>query len=185
MKQSKLIIAGISILVPTVVALLFIFTSSEAGLGPWVHRLPALNATINGCSAVVLLMALVMIKQGKETTHRNLMLLAFGLGTIFLVSYITYHASVPSTVFGDTNHDHQLSAAELSAVGGWRTTYIVFLLSHILMAVAGLPLVLLAIYYGLSGNRPAHKKVVRFTFPVWLYVAVSGVIVYFLISPYY
>ena len=185
MKFSKIIIITASILVPAVVALLFIFTSAEAGLGSWVHRLPALNATINGLTIIVLTLALTMIKRGHEQAHRKFMLLAFGMGAVFLVSYITYHASVPSTVYGDTDHDHQLSAVELAAVGGWRTLYIMVLLSHILMAVIGLPLVLLAIYYGLTANRSAHKKVARFTFPVWMYVAISGVLVYWLISPYY
>ena len=107
------------------------------------------------------------------------------LGFIFLVSYITYHASVPSTVYGDLDGDRVLSEAEKLSVGGWRTFYLVVLLSHILIAIVGLPLVLLAAYFGLTDKRASHRKIVRFTYPVWMYIAITGVLVYFLISPYY
>jgi len=185
MKFNKITIVTISILVPAIVALLFVFTKSEGDLGPWVHKLPKLNVTVNSLTIIVLLLALAMIKNGKEKLHRNLMLLALGLGSLFLVSYLTYHANVPSTLYGDNNHDHILSAAEQLAAGSWRTVYLVILLLHILFAVLGLPLVLLALYHGINDNRQAHKKIVRFTYPVWMFIAVSGVIVYFLISPYY
>ena len=185
MKFNKRIIVAISILVPVVVASLLFFVSSRAGVDSWVYYLPKLNVTINTITAVVLILALIMIKLGRETAHRNLMLTALALGSIFLVSYITYHASVPSTVFGDTNHDRALSVSELAAIGNWRLIYIVLLLSHILVAVIGLPLVLTAVYHGIEENREAHKKIVRFTYPVWMCIAISGVMVYFLISPYY
>jgi putative membrane protein len=132
-----------------------------------------------------LISALVAIKNGKEKLHRNLILTAMILGVVFLVSYVTYHASVPSTVFGDTNGDYTLSDLERQEVGGMRTFYLVILLSHILMSVLGLPLILTAAYFGLSDKRKSHRKVVRFTFPVWMYIAITGVLVYFLISPYY
>ena len=185
MRNKKTLIIVVSILVPSIVALLFIFTTKEADLGSWVHSLPAFNATINGVAAVVLILALIMIKKGKEELHRKLMLFAVLLGALFLVSYVTYHASVPSTIYGDLNHDGVLSDSESIAVGGWRTFYIVFLLTHILVAVIGLPLVLTALYHAVSGNRKTHKKVVRFAYPVWMFIASSGVLVYFLISPYY
>ena len=113
------------------------------------------------------------------------MLTAMIFGVIFLASYVTYHASVPSTVFGDMNGDGVLSEAEITDVGGMRTFYLVILLSHILVSVVGFPLILTAAYLGLSDKRKSHRKVVRFTYPVWMYIAVTGVLVYFLISPYY
>jgi putative membrane protein len=185
MKFDKLLIIVISVLVPIVVASLLFFISSKADIGAWVYNLPTLNATLNSLTIVILVVALIMIKQGKEKTHRNLMFVALALGTIFLLSYITYHASVPSTVYGDIDHDRSLSESEIVAIGNWRLIYVILLLSHILVAVIGLPLVLTAVYHGIKGNKKAHKKIVKFTYPVWMFIAVSGVMVYFLISPYY
>lgn len=185
MQNKKALIIVISILVPAVVALLFVFTTNEANLGSWVHYLPIFNASINGTATVILILALVMIKRGKKELHKKLMLTALALGALFLVSYVTYHASVPSTIYGDINHDGVLSDSESIAIGGWRTFYIVFLLTHILVAVIGLPLVLTALYHALLNNFSTHKKVVRFAYPVWMFIATSGVLVYFLISPYY
>ena len=185
MKVSKILLIAVSIIVPVVVAALFFFTKTEAAVGSWVHKLPTLNATINSITILLLISALVAIKKGQEVVHRNLMLSAMFLGMVFLISYITYHASVPSTVFGDLDGNGTLSDVEMEAVGGMRTFYLVVLLSHILFAVAGLPLVLMAAYFGISGKRSAHRKTVRFTYPVWMYIAVTGVLVYFLISPYY
>ena len=112
MKSGKIFLIVISVAVPLVVAYLFFATTTEANVGSWVHNLPALNATVNSITIVVLIAALVAIKAGREKLHRNLILLAMTLGVIFLVSYVTYHATVPSTVFGDTNGDHVLSEAE-------------------------------------------------------------------------
>jgi putative membrane protein len=185
MKASKIFLIIVSIAVPVVVAYLFFATTAEANVGSWVHNLPGLNATVNSVTILVLISALLAVKNGREKLHRNLILLAMILGVVFLVSYVTYHASVPSTVFGDTNGDHVLSEVENSAAGGMRTFYLVILLSHILMSVAGLPLILTAAYFGLSDKRNSHRKIVRFTFPAWMYIAITGVLVYFLISPYY
>lgn len=185
MKFNKSVIIIISVIVPLVVASLLFFVTSSADAGSWVHYLPKLNVTINSLTAVLLIIALIMIKQGHESAHRSLMLTALVLGAIFLISYITYHASVPSTVFGDVNHDRIVSESEMAAIGNWRLIYLILLLSHVLVAVIGLPLVLTAVYHGIKDNRKAHKKIVRFTYPVWMFIAVSGVMVYFLISPYY
>jgi len=185
MKFNKSVIIIISVIVPLVVASLLFFVTSSADAGSWVHYLPKLNVSINSLTVVLLIIALIMIKQGHESAHRSLMLTALVLGAIFLISYITYHASVPSTVFGDVNHDRIVSESEMAAIGNWRLIYLILLLSHILVAVIGLPLVLTAVYHGIKDNRKAHKKIVRFTYPVWMFIAVSGVMVYFLISPYY
>ena len=185
MNRKKLLIVVVSILVPLLVAALFVFTKTDKSVGDWVYKLPALNATINFICAILLITARVMIGRGHEQAHRRLMLTAFGLGALFLVSYVFYHASVPSVVYGDLDHDGVLSQAERAAAGGWRYAYLFVLLSHILLAVVALPLILLAVYYAWNDQRARHRRIVRFNFPVWLYVAVTGVMVYLFISPYY
>lgn len=185
MNPKKTLIIIISILVPIVVAFLFIHTDQEANVGGWVHRLPHLNSLVNGLTAIVLTAGVLAIKKGNEKWHKIAMTTAFVMGFIFLISYVTYHASVPSTRFGDVNHDGVIGPTELEAVGSLRTWYFVLLISHILMAVAALPFVLLAVYHAWSDNRQKHRKIVRFAFPIWLFVSVTGVMVYLMISPYY
>lgn len=184
-KTNKLIIIVVSILVPILVAFLFLHTKENADVGEWVSFLPSLNALINSTTAVLLVLGVVFIKKGNEKAHRLAMLTAFILGFVFMISYVTYHASVPSTIYGDINGNGILDEAERLSLGGWRNFYIVLLLSHILLAVVALPLVLMAVYYAFIDNRKRHRAMVRFTFPVWLYVAITGVVVYFMISPYY
>ena len=182
--MNKIIIGVLSVIVPSLVALLFfnVNTYSEAA---WVYYLPSLNAILNGTTAVVLVLAVYFIKKGNEKMHQNLMQLAFVLGALFLMSYIVYHASVPSTKFGDSNGDGILQPEELLKIGISRTVYLVVLLSHIVAALIALPLILTAFVYALTDKREKHKRIVRFTFPVWLYVSITGVGVYLLISPYY
>ncbi len=182
--MNKYIIILVSIIVPSLVAVLF-FTTDSNSSAAWVHSLPLVNATLNGSTAIILVLAVYLIKQGNELAHKRLMGIAFVLGVLFMASYVTYHASVPSTKFGDANGDGLVDTAELLEIGSMRVVYLGVLLSHILMAVVALPLILLAFNYGLKNDRVKHKKYVRFTFPVWLYVAVTGVLVYALISPYY
>ena len=185
MKTNKIVILVVSILVPLVIAFLFVHTEEQAEIGQWVYRLPHLNAMINGLTAILLIAGVVFIKNKHEKVHRVVMSTAFLLGFVFMISYVTYHASVPSTVYGDIDHDGLISDSEMINLGSSRSLYIGLLLSHILFAVAALPLVLLAVYYALADNRKKHRAVVKFTLPVWLYVAVTGVAVYFMISPYY
>jgi len=182
--MNKYIIIIFSVVVPVLIAALF-FTIDTATNAQWVHSLPLVNASINGANAIVLIMAVYFVKNGNEQFHKLLMKVAFVLGLLFMVSYVTYHSSVPSTVFGDINGDGTLQDIERAEIGGMRTVYIVLLLSHILMAAMALPLILTAFAYALKDNREKHRKIVRFTFPVWLYVSITGVIVYLLISPYY
>ncbi len=182
--MNKLVIIGLSVVVPLLVAILF-FTIESESEAVWVHSLPLVNASLNGTTAIVLMLAVFFIKRGNEQVHKRLMLTAFVLGVLFLGSYVTYHASVPSTKFGDVNGDGVVDANELLEIGSMRMVYLGLLLSHILMAVAALPLILMAFNYGLKGDRAKHRKMVKFTFPVWLYVAITGVLVYLLISPYY
>ena len=185
MKTNKIVILVISILVPLVVAFLFIHTEEQTDIGQWVYRLPHLNAAINGLTAILLIAGVNFIKNKQEKAHRLAMSTAFFLGFVFMISYVTYHASVPSTVYGDLNHNGILDESELSSLGSFRMLYIGLLLSHILFAIIALPLVLLAVYYAVTDNRKRHRMIVRFTFPIWLYVALTGVAVYFMISPYY
>lgn len=182
--MNKYIIIILSIIVPSLVAILF-FTTDSTSSATWVNSLPLVNATLNGSTAIILVLAVYFIKQGNEVIHKRLMVTAFALGVLFMVSYVTYHASVPSTKFGDANGDGLVDAGELFEIGSMRMVYLGLLLSHILMAVVALPLILLAFNYGLKNDRVKHRKYVRFTFPVWLYVAFTGVLVYLLISPYY
>ena len=182
--MNKIVIGILSVVVPLVIALLF-FTIETATTADWIHSLPLVNASLNASTAITLIMAVYFIKNGNEIVHKRLMAIAFFLGVLFMVSYITYHSAVPSTRFGDINGDGTVDANELLQIGSMRLVYLGLLLSHILMAVIALPLILTAFTYGLKGNREKHRKIVRFAFPVWLYVSVTGVLVYLFISPYY
>ena len=182
--MNKTIVGVLSVLVPVVVTLLYFTTKTESEVA-WLHALPLVNAVLNGTTTLVLLVAVYFIKNGNEQRHRQLMKVAFVLGTLFMVSYILYHASVPSAKFGDGNGDGILQATELASIGSMRIVYLGILLSHILMAVIALPLILFAFVFALTDKRDKHKKIVRFTFPVWLFVSLTGVVVYLLISPYY
>ncbi len=173
-----------SIIVPLLVAFLF-FTTQGSKAPDWVHYLPLLNACINGTTALLLIVAIRQVKNGNKKLHQRLMTIAFVLGVVFLVSYVTYHALVPSTRYGDINHDGVLQVAEKQAAGALRTIYLGLLLSHILAAVAALPFILTAFTFALKQEFAKHRKWVRFAFPLWLYVAITGVAVYVMISPYY
>ncbi|WP_317127699.1 DUF420 domain-containing protein [Marinoscillum furvescens] len=189
MKENKgliNVIIGVSIAIPLVVAIL-LFAPFKLNLegATWVSFLPTFNAIANSTTSVLLVLALIAIKKKKVALHRNLMLSCLVLGALFLVSYVTYHASSPSTIFGDLDHNGELSEMELSEAGMMRTVYIVVLLSHIGLSIVVVPFVLLAFYYALNDKISQHRKIVKYTFPIWLYVSVTGVIVYLLISPYY
>ena len=117
--------------------------------------------------------------------HRSFMFASLILGVFFLISYVLYHSSVESVKFGDINHDGMVSDAELLKVGTSRVIYLVILASHILLSILVVPFVLFAFYYALSDQIERHKKMVKYTYPVWLYVSITGVVVYFMIKPYY
>lgn len=180
------VIQVVSVLIPIVVAIL-LFAPFNLALGdqPWVKSLPTANAVINSLTSVLLVAALIAIKGKNIRLHRNLMLSALVLGTLFLVSYVIYHASTTSTVFGDLNHDGVLSDSERGELGSMRGVYLFTLLSHIGLSIVVVPFVLLAFYYALSNQIAKHQKIVKYTFPVWLYVSITGVLVYLMISPYY
>ena len=172
-KDSKylMVIGVLSVLIPLAVAVLLFMPQKAVGLGDWVYFLPHLNAIINTATAVLLLSGVYFVKRKQINYHKVCMLSAFTLGTLFLISYITYHSAAESTHF--------------EGVGTIRNIYFTLLLSHIFMAAIVVPFVLLAVYYALTDKIGLHKKIVKFTFPIWLYVSITGVIVYLMISPYY
>ncbi|WP_428328450.1 DUF420 domain-containing protein [Mucilaginibacter sp.] len=148
--------------------------------------LPKLNAILNGTCSVLLLVSLYFIKQRNITAHKRINILAFCLSSMFLVSYILFHYLMKvETRYGDLNGDGVLSASEIAAAGSLRFVYYVILITHIILAAGVLPLILLSFYSGLQLQVEKHRKLVRWTFPIWLYVTVTGVIVYLMIVPYY
>ncbi|HVV56172.1 MAG TPA: DUF420 domain-containing protein [Mucilaginibacter sp.] len=158
---------------------------APAEIPHFVRYLPKLNALLNGTCSILLLISLYFIKQRNITMHKRINILTFCLSSLFLVSYILFHYLMPETIYGDINGDGILSAAESATVGSVRTIYLVILTSHIILAAGVLPLILLSFYRGLQMQVQKHKKLVRWTFPIWLYVTVTGVIVYIMVSPYY
>ncbi len=179
-------VAAISVFVLVVVIILGMKILPTPDVLPsFVPFLPKLNAIINGTCSVLLLISLYFILNGNVLMHKRVNILAFCLSALFLVSYIIYHWLAPSTRFGDLDGDGGLSEMERGAVGNILVIYRIILISHIILAAGVLPLILLSFYRGLQMQVEKHKKLVRWTFPIWLYVTVTGVIVYILVSPYY
>ena len=147
--------------------------------------LPMVNALLNTGTAVALVLALVMIKMGKPLRHQQCMESAFRLSAIFLVSYVVYHFTAGETKFGDLNGDGTLSEAEKSEAGGIRYAYYALLISHIGTAAVGLPFILLAFVYAVTNQFAKHRRIVRWVYPLWLYIAVTGPAVYLMLRPYY
>ncbi len=143
----------------------------KADLGFDVHLFAKVNAFINSCVAILLIAAIVAVKKKKYLLHKRLMLTAMGLSILFLVSYICHHLFAGETKFGDE--------------GIMKTIYYIILFTHIPLAGLILPFILFTAYRAMIGEWPQHKKLARRTWPVWLYVAITGVIVYLMISPYY
>lgn len=181
----RYVVMVVSVVVTGLVAFLILIPQTGK-LGSFdVSSFPAINATLNSLTAVCLVMALVAIRNKKISVHQRWMTTAFGLSACFLVFYVLYHYQGPSTRFGDADHNGVVTEVEKVATGSVRYFYFALLISHIVLAAVILPFILLTFYYSLSGQIARHKRVVRFTFPVWLFVAVSGVLVYFMIRPYY
>jgi putative membrane protein len=180
------IVLGVSILVCLIIVVLNQKLIPVPDSFPrFIYKLPLVNAILNGTCSVLLMLSLWAIKKRNIQLHKKLNLTAFIISALFVISYVTAHYFIPDTIFGDVDHNHFLDDTERAAVSGIRTPYIVLLLSHIFLAVVVLPLVLLSFYYGLKDDRTKHKKITRFSYPIWLYVTITGVVVYVLISPYY
>jgi len=150
-----------------------------------VHFFAKLNAVINSIVAFLLLAGLWMVRKQNYMAHKKIMLFAMFLSILFLLSYIAHHLLADQTRFGDYNHDQFVSDEEKASVGGWRTFYYILLLTHIPLAGIVLPFILFTAYRALTGEFEKHKKLSRYTWPVWFYVAVSGVVVYLMIQPFY
>jgi putative membrane protein len=130
-------------------------------------------------------MALVAIRKGNALLHQRWIYAAMICSLLFLLSYVTYHFTTPETIYGDQNGDGEMSAVELQEAGSMRAVYLIILLSHIVLAAISLPFILLTFCYAFTNHFTKHKKLSKKIFPVWLYVAVSGPIVYLLLRPYY
>jgi putative membrane protein len=167
-KFTPLIIA-ISIIIPAAVTILFY--GPKLDLGSRLTFLPALNAFLNGTTSLLLILGVLAIKKGQRKTHEKYMKGALILSVIFLLSYIAYHASSEPAKYGGE--------------GILKYLYFFILFTHIILAAAIVPLVLITFVRALSEKFDKHKKIAKITFPLWLYVTVTGVVVYFMISPYY
>lgn len=132
-----------------------------------VHDLPAVNATLNALSGILLVAGFLLIRSGRRDQHRAVMLAAFATSAVFLVFYVIYHAQVGSVRF--------------TRQGLVRPIYFTILITHVMLAAAVLPLALITLTHGLKGRFPRHRAIARWTFPVWLYVSVTGVLVYVLL----
>ena len=167
-KKAKRAINIVSVLIPIVVAVLFGVRIPD--VEP-LSFLPPIYATINGVTAVLLIAALWAIKNGKRSLHNTLMNVAIACSLAFLVMYVAYHMTSDSTPYGGE--------------GIMRGVYFFILISHIVLSIVVIPFVLHTYLRGFLGAYQEHKKLARYTFPIWLYVAVTGVVVYLMISPYY
>lgn len=154
-------------------------------LGFDIHIFALINSIINGTVSILLIAALVVVKQKKFELHKKIMLTALTLSVVFLVSYILHHILAGDTKFGDTNHNMILEEDEINAVGAIRYIYYGLLLTHIFLAAIILPFILWTAYRGLTSEFSLHKKIARISWPLWLYVSITGVLVYIFISPYY
>ncbi|HET9057847.1 MAG TPA: DUF420 domain-containing protein [Chitinophagaceae bacterium] len=183
-KQARILIGVVSFVVfAAVVVLGRVKLNIELGFDK--HIFAKINAVINSVVSVLLIAALLFVKNKNYRAHKNIMLTAIAFSLLFLVSYICHHLFTGEARFGDTNHDGLLSSDEKIQAGGLRIFYYFILGTHILLAAIILPFILFTAYRALIAEWPAHKKIARITWPIWLYVAVTGVLVYFLISPYY
>ncbi|MEI7629492.1 MAG: DUF420 domain-containing protein [Bacteroidota bacterium] len=157
----------------------------EVDLGFDVHLFALFNAIINATIAILLIAALVVVKKGNYQLHKKLMMEALILSILFLVSYIAHHLFAGEAKFGDINHDGIVSEEEKTLIGGIRFVYYIILSTHIFLATIILPFILYTAYRALTAEFALHKKIAKITWPLWLYVAITGPIVYWMIKPYY
>ncbi len=161
----------LSIAIPIVVAVLMLMPKIDIQSGFDIKILPHVNAILNTATSVCLILGFLFIKSKNEKAHRIMMVSAFALSLLFLLSYVLYHATAASTPYGGE---------------GWlRSLYFFILITHILLAIVVVPLVLFALYLAFTRQITKHKRLVKWAYPIWLYVAVTGVTVYLMISPYY
>jgi putative membrane protein len=183
-KKARILIFSFSIIVFVLVTALERVTL-DVDLGFNVHIFAATNAIINSIVAVLLIAGLVTARSGRYTTHKYIMLTALILSVIFLLTYVTHHLFAGSTYYGDLNKDGIVSAEEKAEAGALRYIYFVLLGTHILLAGISLPFILFTAYRALIDEYDRHRKIARITWPIWFYVAVSGPLVYLMISQYH
>lgn len=169
-KEASRVINILAITIPVAVAVL-LGIRQKVYLGAWTDYLTLVNAVMNSATALLLLLGLFFIRQKNVVAHRITMLTAFTLGALFLLSYILYHLTHESTAFGGE---------------GWtRPVYYFLLVSHITLSIVVVWFVLRAVYFALTNQISRHKATVKWAYPIWLYVSITGVIVYLMIRPYY
>ncbi len=185
--KAKWLIGSFSLIVFVVVSVLgkYNLAGKKIDLGFDLHIFALTNAVINGMVALLLIAGLYFAKQKNFELHKKVMMTAMILSVLFLVSYICHHLFAGETMYGETDGVAGLSDAEKTAAGNTRFIYYIILATHIPLAGLALPFILFAAYRALTGEYDKHKKLVRIIWPVWFYVAVTGVIVYLMISPYY
>jgi putative membrane protein len=149
------------------------------------HFLVPFHATLNALTAVVLIVGLVFIKQRKFVAHQKTMTLAIVLSALFLLSYVGYHFTNDPTVYGDLDGNGLLEEGEKVAAGSWRTIYLVILLTHIVLAAVIFPFILFTYIRASTNQFAKHKRMARWVYPLWLYVAVTGPVLYWMLKPYY
>ena len=154
-------------------------------LGFDIHIFATINAFINSTVTILLLAGLISVKRKKYLLHKRLMMTAMVLSGLFLISYVLHHLFAGSTLFGDADHDGIVTEIERLAVGNSRIIYFLILITHIILAAIILPFILFTSYRALTGEWLKHKKLARITWPIWFYVALTGPIIYLMISPYY
>lgn len=181
---TKVIIA-VSIAIPVAVAFLIMVPQAKVKVGFNTSMLPLFHAILNSTTAILLLASLYFIRHGQVRAHKRANWTAIALSTIFLASYVIYHASNPSVRYGDLNHDGLLSDAEKAQAGPMRYVYYVILSSHIILSAVIIPFVLFTLQRAYQGRFDKHRRLAKITWPLWLYVAVTGVVVYVMVSPYY
>lgn len=183
-KNAKILIWSVSVIVFLGIAgLSGIHLDYQLNFDP--HLFAAFNAIANSLVAILLVAGLVSVKRKNYMLHKKIMLAAIVISVLFLVSYVCHHLLSGESKFGDLNHNGILSAEEKAQAGPLRYLYYFILLTHIPLAGIFLPFILFTAYRALSGDYQKHKKIARITWPIWLYVAITGVAIYLLISPYY
>jgi len=183
-KRARILIFSFSAIVFILVSLLGRF-KLDVNVGFDEHIFAKANAVINSIVTVLLLAGLICARNKKYVTHRNIMLTAMFLSVLFLISYICHHLLAGEARFGDKDHNGLLSANEIAAAGSLRYFYYTLLGTHIILAGIVLPFILFTAYRALINENDAHRKLAKITWPIWFYVAVTGPVVYFMISPYY
>ena len=183
-RKARIIIFSFSLVIFILISALGRY-KLDVNLGFDEHIFARANAVINSVVAVLLLAGLFSAIAGQYTRHRNIMLIAVALSVLFLLSYVLHHLFAGEARFGDANHDDVVSETEKAAAGSIRYFYYVLLGTHILLAGIVLPFILFTAYRALINENAAHRKLAKITWPMWFYVAVTGPVIYLMISPFY